>query len=145
METRLTARALALASLTTCMFATAFSSSASAQSTPIAPQPAGVAVPGYGPGIAGNVSVGPTTPICLPHVPCTRPFVDAHVEIFDNLHQPVASAISNDRGNFLVSVPSGEYIVHIQVVDFPRCPEAQVTVAGKSFSLVDINCDTGIR
>jgi hypothetical protein len=131
------------ASLTACMSAAIFSSSAMAQ-TGIPPSP-GLNLPGYGPGIAGHIVVGPTVPVCRPEIPCTRPFAGARVEILDNLRRPIASAISNNRGNFIVSVPSGNYIVHVQVVDFPRCEEAHVAVGKSLFALTAIDCDTGIR
>jgi hypothetical protein len=134
---------MVFALFTACMFAAICSSTAVAQ-TGILPSP-GLNVPGYGPGIAGQIVVGPTAPVCRPEIPCTRPFAGARVEILDNLRRLVASAISNKSGNFIVSVPSGDYIVHVQVVDFPRCEEANVTVGPSLFVLAAIECDTGIR
>jgi hypothetical protein len=57
----------------------------------------------------------------------------------------VGSAVTNTSGNFLLSVAPGAYIVHVKVVDFPRCPEVQATVGQSDFTLVQITCDTGIR
>jgi hypothetical protein len=131
-----------LASAVACVLGALLSTSATAQFVPL---PGGLSVPGYGPGIAGHVDIGPIAPVCRPDIPCTRPFAGAHVEILDTLRQSVASAVSNSRGNFIVSVPSGNYIVHIRVVDFPRCPEAHVTVRGSLFALTAITCDSGIR
>jgi hypothetical protein len=57
----------------------------------------------------------------------------------------VGTAVTNTRGNFLVSVPPGEYLVQVQVVNFLRCAEAQATVRPWLFTRVHIDCDTGIR
>ena len=103
-------------------------------------------VPGFGPGIAGNVSEGPTTPVCEQGVSCTRPFANAIVQILDEATRGlVGKAKTNSSGDFIVSVPDGKYVVHIMTVDFPFCPEQSVTVTGLNFPLTQINCDTGIR
>jgi hypothetical protein len=99
-----------------------------------------------GPGIAGNVSEGPTTPVCMVGVPCTGPFANAELQILDyTTHALVGRAMSNSSGNFIVSVPEGEYLVQVMTVYFPRCPEQVVTVTGQDFAFTQINCDTGIR
>src|SRR5690348_7902258 len=74
--------------------------------------PSPVAVAGYGPGIGGQVIEGPTTPVCRPNIPCTRPFANATVHVQDSATQnPAGTAVTNARGNFLVSVPQGAYIL----------------------------------
>jgi hypothetical protein len=42
-------------------------------------------------------------------------------------------------------VPSGKYIVRVQVVRRPLCPEIDAAVNDSSFTFVQISCDTGIR
>ena len=60
-------------------------------------------------------------------------------------HNTIGTAVTNAHGNFLVSVPSGAYLVHVQVVDLPRCPEVPATVGPSKFAMVHVSCDTGIR
>ena len=108
--------------------------------------PSSVVVAGYGPGVAGQVIEGPTTPVCRPNIPCTRPFANATVHVQDSATQnSVGTAVTNARGNFLVSVPQGAYIVRVQTGTLPRCPEVSATVGPTNFTLVHISCDTGIR
>ena len=108
--------------------------------------PSPVVVVGYGPGVAGQVVEGPTTPVCRPNIPCTKPFANATVHVQDSATQnPVGTAVTNARGNFLVSVPQGAYIVRVQTGTLPRCPEFPATVGATNFTLVHIACDTGIR
>jgi hypothetical protein len=103
-------------------------------------------VPGYGPGIGGQISEGPSTPVCQANTACIRPFSDAIVLILDPTNRfTIGSAVTNTSGSFLLSVGPGTYIVHVKVVDFPRCPEAQATIGQRDFTLVQITCDTGIR
>ena len=117
--------------------ATAFADSAATAS---------LVVPIFGPGIAGNVSEGPTMPVCVLGVPCTRPLANAILQILDHTtHALVGKARSNSSGNFIVSVPDGEYLVQVMTINFPLCPEQTVTVTGQNFALTQINCDTGIR
>jgi hypothetical protein len=102
--------------------------------------------PRYRSAIAGHVVEGPTTPVCRPNVACTRPFANATVLVLDSTnHNTVGTAVTNGRGNFLVRVSPGDYLVHMQVVDFPRCPEVQVKVRRRHVIVVHIDCDTGIR
>jgi hypothetical protein len=99
-----------------------------------------------GPGIAGTVSEGPTTPVCVPEVPCTRPIANALLQIFDyTTHAMVGTVRSNSSGNFTISVPDSEYLVQVMTVNFPLCPEQVVAVTGQNFALTQVSCDTGIR
>ncbi len=108
--------------------------------------PPTLVVPGYGPGIAGQVIEGPTTPVCRPNTACTRPYADATVLMLDRKNDTsVGATVTNTSGNFLVTVPPGVYLVHVLVVDFPRCNEVQATVGQNNFTLVQVICDTGIR
>ena len=104
-------------------------------------------VPGYGPGIAGQVTRAPLTPVCRPEIPCSGPYAKAQVQVLDapDATNVLASAVTNDEGNFVLSVPPGDYIVRVQVTDFPICPDAGAHVGKRGFDLVTIDCDTGIR
>ena len=104
-----------------------------------------VGAPGYRSGIVGHVVEGPTTPVCRPGVPCTRPFANATILVLDQNRNTAGTAVTNRHGNFRVQVPPGAYLVHVQVVDFPRCPEIQATVRPRHFTAVRMDCDTGIR
>jgi hypothetical protein len=54
-----------------------------------------------------------------------------------------AADLSNGRGNFRVEVPPGSYLVHVQAVDFPRCPEALAAVRGHHYTAVRIDATRG--
>jgi len=97
-------------------------------------------------GIAGHVVEGPITPVCLPNVPCTRPFANATVLVLDAVSRAaVARAVTDMRGNFRVRVRPGAYLAHVQVIDFPRCPEVPARVRKHRFTFVRIACDTRLR
>jgi hypothetical protein len=121
-------------------------SAAQVEQAPINDLPA-VVMPGYGPGIAGHVSEGPITPRCRPNIACRRPLVDATVLIPDRTKRDtIGVAVTNASGNFLVTVPPGGYVVHVEAAHtFPRCLEVQATVGQLDFAPVQISCDTGIR
>ncbi len=104
-----------------------------------------VVVPGYGPGVAGHVTLSPSTPVCRVGIPCERPYERAIVQLLDLNRQVIGGAVTNPQGAFIVSAPPGDYIVHIMTVDFPRCPEANLTVGKAFFTLTSIVCDTGLR
>jgi hypothetical protein len=112
---------------------------------------AALVVPGYGPGLAGHVTLGPTTPVCQPDIPCVAPFARAPVAVLDDnggdrQGRVVARAVTNRRGAFIVSLPAGDYVVRVGTTDaLPACDEARATVRVHRFTLVTIACDTGIR
>lgn len=110
---------------------------------------AALVFPRFGPGVAGNVMVGPILPVCRPDVPCEKPLAGASVEIIglsrDLLKQVIGTAVTNDFGNFIVSVPPGDYLVHVETGVFPQCEEVKVTVDKKAFAFVAVDCDTGLR
>lgn len=97
--------------------------------------------------IGGNVTEGPTTPVCRPNIPCTRPFSNATIQVLDSAtRNPVGMAVTNRFGNFRVAVLPGRYLVHVQVVGlFPRCPEVGAVVRQRHVTRVKVACDTGIR
>lgn len=119
------------------------------QSVPPISHPGSVVVPGYGPGVAGHILLSPSLPICpapgQPNSSCVKPYVDAIVQILTATGEEIGSARTNALGAFIVSVPSGDYVVHIKTVDFPRCPEEKVIVGPHFFTLVTLTCDTGLR
>ena len=106
---------------------------------------AGIVVPGYGPGVAGHVTLSPIMPVCQAGVPCDKPYDGAIVQILNANRSVVGTATTNAHGAFIVSLPPGDYITHIMTVDFPRCPETNVTVGKKFFTLTSVVCDTLIR
>ena len=105
-------------------------------------------VPRFGPGVAGNVTVGPITPVCRPDVPCDRPFVGASVQVIGlsgHVKEVVGTAVTNTAGNFLVSVPAGAYLVQVETGIFPHCDEGEVKVDTKAFTFIALDCDSGLR
>ena len=117
-----------------------------AQAAPAIPNDrVGIVVPGYGPGVAGHVTLSPTVPVCQINLPCDRPYDGAIVQILDANRSVVGTTVTNINGAFIVGLPPGDYIAHIMTVDFPRCPEANVTVGKMFFTLTSIVCDTLIR
>lgn len=113
---------------------------------------ASLRVPGYGPGIAGSVTLGPTAPVCTPDQPCEKPY--AGVEVVASRLVPTGvvppapvQAYTNAQGNFIMSAPPGRYLVRVEVPDgpYPICTTTQTSVGRGVFALVQLACDTGIR
>lgn len=103
---------------------------------------------GFGPGVAGQVTIGPFTPVCRPNIPCNRPFAGASVQVIslnDDLKEVVGLAVTNALGNFVVSVPAGDYLLLIDAELPPHCEEVKISVAKTGFSFATVNCDSGIR
>lgn len=115
---------------------------ASAPSTP--PSTGYVYIPGYGPGVAGHVTVTSPGPACPPSQDCSRPYADAIVEIENTSGQVLGSTTTNTLGAFLISMAPGQYFIHIKTVDFPFCPLEKVSVGQHYFTLAAVPCDSRI-
>jgi hypothetical protein len=139
----------AAAALLASVAGTAWVGQASAQDV------AALVMPGYGPGIAGHVIEGPIPPVCKPFVPCVnplanatvlRPLANATVLILDKAKKTtVGAAVTNASGQFLVTVPHGNYLVHVDTDgSLARCPEVSAAVVEPNFTPVQITCKTVI-
>jgi hypothetical protein len=126
--------------------------------------------PPNGPGVEGQVTLSPvlcradSLVPCPPPCPlgevCTQgaiklpipglpPYPKAAVEILDPVSWLVVGrAITNTFGNFIVSVPAGDYLARVQTPPgkYPSCPDVKVTVnPDATFTSISIDCDSGIR
>ncbi|MFA5773957.1 MAG: hypothetical protein WC864_01100, partial [Ilumatobacteraceae bacterium] len=59
----------------------------------------------------------------------------------------VDTAAIDANGKFAADIPIGGYIATVDIGDniFPSCPPVEFEVRGEIETVVDINCDTGIR
>ena len=102
----------------------------------------------FGPDVAGNVTVGPSLPVCRPDIPCEKPLADASVQIIslnDDRKEVVGLAVTNTPGYFVVSVPRGDYLVHVETGFLPQCADVKITVGKQWLTFVTIDCDSGLR
>ena len=107
----------------------------------------------FGPGVAGNViAASGVQPPCPAPIQCAtgQPVVGASVQVIsldDDLLGPVVgTAVTNNLGNFVVSVPAGNYLVQVDPGSaFPVCPDTNVTVKGQGFAFVVIACASAMR
>jgi len=105
----------------------------------------------YNSGIKGTVMAGPTCPVMRdpPDPACAdRPLqTTVSVARASDPARTVATAQSDSKGIFQLSLPPGDYVVtagNPQAM-LPRCNEASVTVGPAGYSAVTVSCDTGIR
>ena len=97
-------------------------------------------------GLTGLVMRGPTTPVCLPDVPCSAPF-SARFAVWQGSHL-VASFRSDTQGRFTVALPPGQYRL-VPDSDAPILgPASQakmVDVGPVELTTVRLDFDTGLR
>ena len=88
----------------------------------------------------GTVTIGPTTPVCQPGVPCTKPAAAVVLQFTRAKHVFVAR--TDGRGKYSITLPAGVYAVRASVG--MRIQPVQVTVRVGSHSR-SFAIDTGIR
>jgi hypothetical protein len=106
---------------------------------------AGTAVPTTG--LEGHVTAGPTCPVERIDQPCPpRPVTAARVNAVDSGGRTAASTLTDPTGRYALSLPRGRFTLRISTGGlFPRCPDTPITVDANVVTVVDVNCDTGIR
>ena len=105
------------------------------------PVSAGSAPPAGGTGVAGIVSRGPITPVCVAEVPCDAPAAGVVVEVLQG--GVVVSHVSTGAdGRYYVLAVPGDYVV--RAAGRGLTPRSAHVRSG-SFVEVDFLIDTGIR
>jgi len=100
-----------------------------------------------GSGLFGTVRIAPATPTCRPGSPCSRPARGFRLSFFRN-GRKVATATTDARGRYRVSLDSGRYAVHAGRGAVSRRTGLMPTltrVPSGRFAKRDFTYDTGIR
>ena len=77
---------------------------------------------------------------------CQAPYADVEVRLIGHGGSVVATARTSSAGRYLLPAPAGNY--HLQVmtpIKITRCPSPAVKVTQQQISVVDIDCDSGMR
>jgi hypothetical protein len=105
----------------------------------------GSAVGGTATGLRGFVKRGPTMPVCRVGVPCDEPAPGVKLK-FSRSGKVVATAITNQRGWYRVTLRAGRYSVSTNVKAPSVGPQPRaVTVEAGRMKRRDFFIDTGIR
>ena len=97
--------------------------------------------------VRGTALAGPTCPVeQIGDTNCQPKPVQGEVQFIQD-GEVVDTALIDANGKFAADIPIGSYIVTVDIGDntFPTCPPVEFEVRGEIETVVDINCDTGIR
>jgi len=92
-------------------------------------------------GLAGIVTIGPITPVCVAEQPCTKPLAGA-VLVFSHGGAEVVRVTTRRDGSYRVRLAAGLYTVRSSI---RRLEPTNVRVRAGSTRRVDFSIDTGIR
>jgi hypothetical protein len=98
--------------------------------------------------LAGKVTRGPLSPVERPGSRGAEPVSGFRVIISSLDGQQVASAVTDDQGEYRVNLPPGTYRISSGALprgSFTRDLPATVTVTDAQEKRLDIRIDTGIR
>ena len=101
-----------------------------------------------GSGVQGLISLSPTCggPQREGDTPCKAPYEGAELRLLSGSGATVATARTTSDGRYLLSAPAGHYrVVVMTPIRITRCQSPDVVVTEKKFSVVDIECDSGMR
>jgi hypothetical protein len=98
-----------------------------------------------GTGLRGYVKRGPTLPVCRVGVPCTEPARGVKL-IFSRNGRVVATATTNDKGWYRVTMRWGRYTVRTNRKGLEATPQPRtVIVPTNAIKRRDFLLDTGLR
>ena len=105
------------------------------------------AASGSGSGVQGTVTLSPA---CggpqREGVSCNAPYADVELRLVADDGAMVASTRTSATGRYLLAAPAGRYRLRVMTpVKITRCPSPEVVVVAKRTSVVDIECDSGMR
>ena len=108
----------------------------------------GVLAAGAAPsGVQGTVTLSPACGGAQREgTECKAPFADAELRLIADSGAVAGSTRTTSTGHYLLPAPAGRY--HLQVmtaIKLPRCPKPGVVVSLQTVSVVDIDCDSGMR
>jgi hypothetical protein len=98
-------------------------------------------------GIRGVVVTGPRCPVESAESPCPdEPVPNTEIQV-KRSGEVVATATSDDEGNFEIALPPGEYSVEAvaEMIGMGYAKPVDVTVTDGAFVQVSVVIDTGIR
>jgi hypothetical protein len=93
--------------------------------------------------LEGDITRGPTQPVCSVDQPCTAPFVGQFLVRQGAL--TITSFQTDSAGRFSVQLAPGTYTVVPVGGTFPATQQQTVTVGTDSVTVVHLDYDTGIR
>ena len=77
---------------------------------------------------------------------CNAPYSDVELRLMAENGAMVASTRTSATGHYLMAAPAGRYRLRVMTpVRITRCPSPDVQVVAKQISIVDIECDSGMR
>jgi len=109
--------------------------------------PAAIAGAAEAGGIHGTVSLSPSCPGAqVEGGKCRAPYGDAQLRLMGLDGSQVAAGSSSASGRFQLMAPAGRYRLQVILPAKPvRCPVTEVVVTETRSTLVDIDCDSGMR
>ena len=77
---------------------------------------------------------------------CEAPYAGAEVRLVSASGATMATARTTTSGHYLFSAPPGRYRVMVTTpIRLTRCPSPEVVVTEGKVSVVDVECDSGMR
>lgn len=100
-----------------------------------------------GSGVRGTISLSPACGGAQAEgQACRAAFADVEVRLLGTADAVVATDRTSPAGAYRMSAPAGHYVLKVVTpVKFTRCPSSMVTVQTGAETVVDIDCDSGMR
>jgi len=96
-------------------------------------------------GIEGQVFIGPNCPVVRVGEECPDQPYQATLTVNNPKGERIVQIQTEEDGQFKISLPPGEYILHPESGRLPSADEQTVIVEPGVFTQVIVNYDSGIR
>lgn len=99
-------------------------------------------------GVEGRVQIAPSCPgpQKIDQPACASGLPGLIVKLLTPLGKTLVKTTTDQDGVFLVMVPPGSYVAHIEMQGmYPRCPEQDIEVVKNQITRMQMTCDSGMR
>jgi len=77
---------------------------------------------------------------------CRAPYADVEIRLLADSGAVAATARTTSAGGYRLYAPAGHYRVRVMTpIKLPRCPTPEALVTDGARTIVDIDCDSGMR
>lgn len=106
-----------------------------------------VGASGQGPGVRGHVTLSPACGGAqASDSACRAPYADGQLDLVGADGTVVASTRTGSDGAYDIAAPAGRYHLKLrQRGKLPRCPSPQLEIGAGARTVVNIECDSGLR
>lgn len=91
------------------------------------------------------INTGPTSPVCTTDKPCSKPYSNRSVNIYDIRNTLISTRTTDKNGKFTLFLPPGDYYLKSPENGRGTLQKTSLTITSKEVTRLNLEVDTSIR